>query len=187
MVILYIRLRYQFAVKEWMEVVLGGIIRAMLEIDGLRRLALEGILDEFERIFGIRPKDSQEALSLVESMETLARGRQHVKPDILIFEGDYRSRKDLTDNLPNNIILIDAKINITDSDLKQLKSYRDVFNREFKKGRMHYVVASLERAKQLGKLGFIVVENVAPGKEGEVKFVETIRNIISAAFCKSGM
>jgi hypothetical protein len=99
----------------------------------------------------------------------------------VIFEGDYRSKGDLKRNPPNNIVLIDAKIRISDNDIKQLKEYKDVFDREFEKGKMHYVVACLEKAEHkliLEKLGFIVVDNVAPDEEGEKKFVEVIKNLL---------
>jgi len=172
---------YQFAIKEWIDVVFSGLVRAFLDPKELERLAMEGKFDELEKILGKKPNNVAEAYSMITNFNKLIKGRQHVKPDIVIFEGDYRSKGDLKRNPPNNIVLIDAKIRISDNDIKQLKEYKDVFDREFEKGKMHYVIACLEKAEHkliLEKLGFIVVENVAPDKEGEKKFVEVIKDLL---------
>ncbi|AEH25536.1 hypothetical protein PYCH_18810 [Pyrococcus yayanosii CH1] len=49
--------------------------------------------------------------------------RIHVKPDIMIFRGEYYSRRDILKNPPNRAVLIDAKVEITQNDLKQLLEY----------------------------------------------------------------
>jgi len=172
---------YQFAIKEWIDVVFSGFVRAFLDPGKLEKLAMGGKFDELEKILGKRPNNVAESYSMIANFKKLMEGRQHVKPDIVIFEEDYRSREDLKRNPPSNIILIDAKIRISDNDIKQLKGYKDVFNREFKKSRIHYVIACLGKAKHkltLEKLGFLIVEDVASGEEGEKKFVEVIRNLL---------
>ena len=65
--------------------------------------------------------------------ERSLRRRQNVKPDIVIFEGDYRWREDLEKNPPRNVVVIDAKIEIKDSDVEQLRGYMEIFGRKFKK------------------------------------------------------
>ena len=111
--------------------------------------------------------------------ERSLRRRQNVKPDIVIFEGDYRWREDLEKNPPRNVVVIDAKIEIRDSDVEQLRGYKEIFGRKFKK--VHYVVACLERARYkqvLEKFGYTVIENVSPDDVGEKNFIDTIKNFL---------
>jgi hypothetical protein len=106
--------------------------------------------------------------------------RIHIKPDIMIFNGIYRRKEDVLKNPPQNSILIDAKVEITNSDVKQLREYRKRFGDIFKNST--FIVASIGKApykEELETLGYIVIEDVFPDKPGEKEFQETIKVIIN--------
>jgi len=112
--------------------------------------------------------------------EVIGRGRrkrQYVRPDVVLFRGDFRYRRDL--GRAESLLLIDAKINLTQGDLEQLRAYAEGFVGEY--GKVFGIVACLEEAMYratLEKLGYVVVENVAPGRRGENEFIEVVREIL---------
>lgn len=125
------------------------------------------------------------------------RSRQYVMPDVVIFEGDYKDRKDL--GTPRKIVVIEAKIKFDGSDAKQVLEYTKIFGETFKGSNIKYILAlidggaicpsdpmivdksakkALEKGVSEGKVDLIVVDNVAPGKSGEEKLVEEIRKFL---------
>ncbi len=104
-------------------------------------------------------------------------GRQYVRPDIVIMEGEFRYRSDLNNKSPEKIMLIDAKISFTDKDFKQLEGYRRYFGKMYGT-KINYIVACLEdirpRYKEmLEEIGYYVIEWVSPGSKG----VQQLRNL----------
>lgn len=165
---------YQFSIIDWLKVVFPGIAKAFLNPAELQRLAMEGKFEIFEKIFGVKPKDVREAYSLIANWGE--KRRQHVKPDIVIFKGDYRERNEI--KADSKVIVIDAKVEIKNGDLVQLKGYMKTF-RQFKD--VKFIIACLGRAKYkttLERMGYIVIENVAPNESGENKFKEVLLTIL---------
>ncbi len=107
--------------------------------------------------------------------------RSHVKPDIMIFKGEYHFRSDLSENPPDKAVLIDAKVEMTQSDLKQLLEYRTKFPETFEN--IEFIVAAIDKMPanykhKLEREGYRVIEQVFPNKPGENEFQEAIRDII---------
>ena len=172
---------YQFSAKDWIDVVFTGLVRENLSPGELEKLAMEGKFDVLERIFGQRPKDVREAYSMIANFKKLTK-RQYVKPDIVIFEGDYRWKDELKEIPPSNVLVIDSKIEISDTDIEQLKSYRELFNSKFSGGRIHYIIACLGKTNHkdtLEKLGYYVIEDVFPDEKGEDEFVKVVKDLLS--------
>jgi hypothetical protein len=106
------------------------------------------------------------------------RKRQYVRPDIVIFKGDVRHRGDL--ERAESLLLIDAKIYLTQGDLEQLRAYAEGFKREYEK--VHGIIACLEEAiyrTTLEKLGYTIIENVTPSHKGEAEFIEAVKETLS--------
>ncbi len=107
--------------------------------------------------------------------------RSYVKPDIMIFKGEYHFRSDLSENPPDKAALIDAKVEMTQSDLKQLLEYRTKFPETFEN--IEFIVAAIDKMPahyrhKLEREGYRVIEQVFPNKPGENEFQEAIRDII---------
>lgn len=107
--------------------------------------------------------------------------RTHVKPDIMIFKGKYHSRGDILKDPPDRAVLIDAKVEMTQGDLRQLLEYRANFPKMFEN--TEFIVAAIEETQpdyryKLEREGYRVIEQVSPDKPGEKEFQEAIRNII---------
>ncbi|NJE02052.1 hypothetical protein [Thermococcus sp. JdF3] len=168
---------YQFSIKDWTKVVWG---RFWLIIDEAAKRIANGEYEEAEKIIGVKlPRTYAEAMKVLASMRSSK--RIHVKPDIMIFKGEYHSRKDILENPPNRAVLIDAKVEMTQNDLKQLLEYRAKFPETF--GNIKFIVAAIDKmpAHYMHKLereGYKVIEQVFPNKPGENEFQEVIRNII---------
>jgi len=172
---------YQFSIRRWIDVVFAGLMRLFGTSEVVKELqewAANGEFEKFERLFGVRPKDAKEAYKLIREVGKL-RGRQYVMPDIVVFEGEYEKREDIKENPPKRALIIEAKIEVGDSDIHQVLEYKRIFDQTLN-CQNNYVVACLEKIssghkKTLEKNGIIVVENVAPYKEGEEKLKEIIR------------
>ena len=122
-------------------------------------------------------------VTLVHGILGHRRGRWYVRPDIVVFDGAYKFRKDLEENPPHRILLIDAKLDVTKEDLRQLIGYRS--NLEKVEGiEVTYIVATLERVAYKPRLeeeGYIVVENVNPIGEGKEAFKKVIEESLDHA------
>ncbi len=57
----------------------------------------------------------------------LSEGVRHVRPDIVLFEGKVKKASDIRSDLSNVRLVIDPKINITEQDIDQLRSYGQAF------------------------------------------------------------
>ena len=113
---------------------------------------------------------------------TFSRRRWYVRPDIVVFDRPYRSREELGSSPPRKILVIDAKIDVTKDDLRQLRGYRELFDR-IKIADTTYIVASLERVAYrpyLGEMGYIVIEEVHPEGSGKDEFKRKIREMLDA-------
>jgi len=143
-----ITLWYQFSLKKWFNIVRNGMYEFFTE----------------------KAKTSSR------------KARQYIRPDIVVFEGEYREREELSARKPKKVILIDSKVDLTLADVQQLKNYAKNFGRAFG-NRVVYIVACLENVQKSFKtllqgVGYYVIENVAPGKSGEMEFEEVIRKLI---------
>jgi len=139
---------FQFSPKKWWDVVRGGWIHAM---------------------FG-------------KPVRRLPPSRQYVRPDIVIMEGEYQYRSDLKRRTPALVVLMDAKISFDEADFKQLEGYAENFGKLFDK-KVIYIVACLDRIpprykKMLERIGYHIMEEVAPGQKGEEEFQDFIRRIL---------
>ena len=173
---------YQFSIRRWIDVVFAGLMRlfgASEVVKKLQEWAMNGEFEKFERLFGVRPKDAKEAYKLIREVGKL-RGRQYVMPDIVVFEGEYEKREEIKENPPKRALIIDAKIEVGDSDIHQVLEYKRIFDQTLNGCQNNYVVACLEKIssghkKILEGNGIIVVEDVAPYKEGEERFKKAIK------------
>lgn len=170
---------YQFSYKKWKNVVTGRWI----QVFKLQKLAMEGKFEEFARILGVTPKDTAEAeLLIYRNLREIIGNRQYVKPDIVLFEGYYKSRDELEKHQPSKVVVIDAKVRLPANDLRQLNEYIRKFRKVFRYSNVYYVVPCIEgafsRKEYLEDRGCIVIENVAPGKKGEKEFINTIRSLV---------
>jgi len=139
---------FQFSLKEWWDVVREGWAYAM---------------------FG-------------KPITHLPTSRQHVRPDIVIMEGEYRYRSDLKERAPELVVLVDAKISFNEEDFRQLEGYVRNFGELFSK-KITYIVACLELIplhykRGLERLGYRIVEEVAPDEKGEREFQDLIREVL---------
>ena len=101
----------------------------------------------------------------------------NVKQDIAIFEGEYKNRNKLEKNPPQKSIFITIKTKITKNDIKQLENYARLFG-NIKNSTL--ILACLEKIKYknlIENIGWIVVEDVFPEKEGEKRFMNLIKNL----------
>ena len=94
----------------------------------------------------------------------------------------HEKREEIKENPPKKALIIDAKIEVGDSDIHQLQ-YKRIFDQTLNGCKNNYVVACLEKIssghrKTLEKNGIIVVENVVPNKEGEEEFVKIVKKIL---------
>jgi len=114
------------------------------------------------------------------SSKNRQREHKHIIPDIVVAKGNYKSTKEINKTC---MLMIDAKINISDKDVKQLIEYKKLLNKNFPNSQIAYLVAVLEEAgefkEELKRKGYIVVENVRPGGEGIKSFEEVVRSNLS--------
>ena len=176
---------YQFSIKDWTEVVWGllGLREQRYFSRSVKnkviKMITEGNYEGAEKLLGIKlPRTYSESMKVLESM--LPFKKIHVKPDIMVFKGEYHSRDDLLQNPPDKAVLIDAKVGMTENDLKQLKEYRDKFPETFEN--IEFIVAAIEKIPahykyKLEGEGYRVIENVFPGRSGEKEFQEVLQNI----------
>ena len=177
---------YQFSIKDWTEVVWGllGLREQRYFSRSVKnkviKMITEGNYEGAEKLLGIKlPRTYSESMKVLESM--LPFKKIHVKPDIMVFKGEYHSRDDLLQNPPDKAVLIDAKVGMTENDLKQLKEYRAKFPETFEN--IEFIVAAIEKIPahykyKLEGEGYRVIENVFPGRSGEKEFQEVLQNII---------
>ena len=171
---------YQFSAEEWVKVVFPGLVKSFLSPGDLQKLAMEGKFEELGKILGTTPRNLSEAYKLIANFNKI-RVRQHVKPDIVVFEGKYDYREELEKHPPERILLIDAKIDVTENDFKQLLGYKKLFSKRFSKGKVHYVIAAMKNVdykEALENAGYVIIENVFPGSKGEGEFINEIRAIL---------
>ena len=168
---------YQFSIENWTKVVWGHFWSV---IDEVAKMIADGDYEKAEKLLGIKlPRTYSESMKVLASMRSSK--RIYVKPDIMVFKGEYHSRDDLLQNPPDKAVLIDAKVGMTEDDLKQLKEYREKFPKTFEN--IEFIVAAIEKipAHYKYKLeggGYRVIENVFPGRSGEKEFQEVLQNII---------
>ena len=94
----------------------------------------------------------------------------------------HKKREKIKENPPKRALIIDAKIEVGDSDIHQVLEYKRIFDQTLN-CQNNYVVACLEKIssghrKILEKNGIIVVEYVVPNKEGEEEFVKIVKKIL---------
>ncbi len=119
---------------------------------------------------------SKDWLKVVAKPENIP--RQFVRPDIIVFEGEYEYRDDLSKNPPKQAWLIEAKTKFTESDLDQLKGYAENF-RSMTSEKLHFLVVGLENIpykRYLEMLGYKVFEYVNPFSKGVRSFIDYIMN-----------
>jgi len=168
---------YQFSIENWTKVVWG---RFWSVIDEVAKMIADGDYEKAEKLLGIKlPRTYSESMKVLASMRPSK--RIYVKPDIMVFKGEYHSRDDLLQNPPDKAVLIDAKVGMTENDLKQLKEYRAKFPETFEN--IEFIVAAIEKIPahykyKLEGEGYRVIENVFPGRSGEKEFQEVLQNII---------
>jgi len=171
---------YQFSAEEWVKVVFPGLVKSFLSPGDLQKLAMEGKFEELGKILGTTPRNLSEAYKLIANFNKI-RVRQHVKPDIVVFEGEYNYREELEKHPPERILLIDAKIDVTENDFKQLLGYKKLFSKRFSKGKVRYVISAMKNVnykEALENAGYVIIENVFPGSKGEGEFINEIRAIL---------
>ncbi len=104
--------------------------------------------------------------------------RQFVRPDIMVFEGEYEDRDNLSKNPPKRAWLIEAKMKFTENDLEQLRGYAENF-RSITSRKLHFLVVGLENIpykRYLEMQGYKVFEYVNPLGKGVRSFIDYIRN-----------
>ena len=179
---------YQFSIKRWIDVVFAGLLR-MFEDSGiiseLQKKAMEGEFEIFERLFGVKPKNVQEAYKLIREAGKLGQ-RQYIMPDVVVFEGEYYRREDIRKNPPKKALVIDAKIEMGDSDLEQLLAYKKIFDETLDGCETKYIVACLEKIfpyhkRTLEANGMKVIEDVASRTAGEETFIREIKNFFATS------
>ncbi|WP_148883172.1 hypothetical protein [Thermococcus aciditolerans] len=168
---------YQFSIEDWTKVVWGCF---WLVIDEAANRIAHGQYEEAEKLIGVKlPRNYAGAMKVIASLRSSK--RIYVKPDIMVFKGEYRSRGNILENPPDKAVLIDAKVEMTQSDLKQLLEYRAKFPQTF--GNIEFIVAAIEKMSahykhKLEREGYTVIELVFPNKPGENEFQEAIRKVI---------
>jgi len=109
------------------------------------------------------------------SSKNRQREHRHIIPDIVVAKGNYKSPKEIDETC---MMMIDAKIDIGDKDIKQLTAYKNLLSERFQNSQITYVVAVFEKAEEfrekLEKIGYVVVEDVRPKGEG----VESLENVV---------
>jgi len=108
------------------------------------------------------------------SSKNRQREHRHIIPDIVVAKGNYKSPREIDETC---MMMIDAKIDISDKDVKQLTAYKNLLSGRFQNSQITYVVAVLEEAgefrEKLERIGYVVVEDVRPGGEG-IKSLEKV-------------
>ncbi len=104
--------------------------------------------------------------------------RQFIRPDIMVFEGEYKYRDQLIASPPKRAWLIEAKTKFTESDLEQLENYIKNFE-SIASEKLHLLLVGLENVpykRYLEIKGYKIFEHVYPDGIGVKEFVSYIRN-----------
>ena len=115
------------------------------------------------------------------SSKNRQREHRHIIPDIVVAKGNYKSPREIDKTC---MMMIDAKIDIGDKDIKQLTAYKNLLSGRFQNSQITYVVAVFEKAEEfrekLEKIGYVVLEDVRPKGEG----VESLENVVKEKLSK---
>lgn len=81
-----------------------------------------------------------------------SKNRQHVRPDVVLFEGEYETADELRETMPEDLVVIDMKhrSSISSDDLKQLSSYGEQFPEE-----SSFIVGSLAELPRQDKYSLV--------------------------------
>jgi hypothetical protein len=110
-------------------------------------------------------------------------GRLHVRPDITVLRGRYESRQQLEEAKLRGVV-VDAKIELKDKDLRQLEVYRRI-TKDFLEKR-DLILVSFQGVptylkRQLEAVEWMVFDDIRPHSKETVRFKETVRS----SLCKT--
>lgn len=138
--------------------------------DELLRMCMEGRYEEVKNILEIEetPKSYAKCASAVK--------KQNLRPDIVIVKGSFGFASDIRteteDEVKEKAIVIDPKIEIRESDVKQLETYTRLFL-----GGSKFICPCMDRITRRPN-GWEVIEDVRPGGEGINRFRESLRKAV---------